>query len=71
MKRAKGDESTRKRTGIRRFFTWKVVLGTFFGMILLLMAAAFALYFSVNEPTDPNKQATLQSNTYRWSDGSI
>ncbi|MFB7172859.1 transglycosylase domain-containing protein [Streptomyces sp. NPDC056254] len=70
-KGAEGSGSTGKRTGIRRFFTWKKILGTFFGMILLLMAAAVALYFSVDEPTDPNKQATLQSNTYRWSDGSI
>ncbi|MFE7181154.1 transglycosylase domain-containing protein [Streptomyces erythrochromogenes] len=70
-KGAKGSGGTGKRTGIRRFFTWKKMLGTFFGMMLLLMAAAIALYFSVDEPTDPNKQATLQSNTYRWSDGSI
>ncbi|MGW6783754.1 MULTISPECIES: transglycosylase domain-containing protein [unclassified Streptomyces] len=70
-KGAEGSGGTGKRTGIRRFFTWKKILGTFFGMILLLMAAAVALYFSVDEPTDPNKQATLQSNTYRWSDGSI
>ncbi|APU41964.1 transglycosylase domain-containing protein [Streptomyces sp. TN58] len=70
-KGAEGSGGTGKRAGIRRFFTWKKILGTFFGMILLLMAAAVALYFSVDEPTDPNKQATLQSNTYRWSDGSI
>ncbi|MEV7446450.1 transglycosylase domain-containing protein [Streptomyces sp. NPDC091204] len=60
-----------KRSGIRRFFTWKKILGTFLGGILLLMAAAIILYFSVDEPSDPNKQATLQSNTYRYSDGSI
>ncbi|WP_327416086.1 transglycosylase domain-containing protein [Streptomyces sp. NBC_01233] len=68
---AKDKGGAGKRTGIRRFFTWKKILGTFLGMILLLMAAAIILYFSVNEPTDPNKQATLQSNTYRYSDGSI
>ncbi|MFJ4778653.1 transglycosylase domain-containing protein [Streptomyces sp. NPDC088762] len=67
----KGKAGAGKRTGIRRFFTWKKILGTFFGMILLLMAAAIILYFSVNEPTDPNESATLQSNTYRYSDGSI
>ncbi|WP_405790443.1 penicillin-binding protein [Streptomyces sp. NBC_00029] len=76
--RAKGTEesgsgsgSTGKRTGIRRFFTWKKVVGTFLGLTLLFMAAAIILYFSVNEPTDPNAQATLQSNTYQYSDGSI
>ncbi|MBT2478068.1 transglycosylase domain-containing protein [Streptomyces sp. ISL-94] len=67
----KGKAGAGKRTGIRRFFTWKKILGTFFGMILLFMAAAVILYFSVNEPTDPNESATLQSNTYRYSDGSI
>ncbi|MGW7440238.1 transglycosylase domain-containing protein [Streptomyces sp. NPDC054849] len=72
--RAKGTKdsgSTGKRTGIRRFFTWKKIVGTFLGLTLLLMAAAVILYFSVNEPTDPNEQATLQSNTYRYSDGSV
>ncbi|MER6312840.1 transglycosylase domain-containing protein [Streptomyces sp. NPDC001581] len=68
---AKGKGGAGKRSGIRRFFTWKKILGTILGGILLLMAAAIILYFSVDEPTDPNKQATLQSNTYRYSDGSI
>ncbi|MGW7451753.1 transglycosylase domain-containing protein [Streptomyces sp. NPDC054787] len=70
-KGTKGTASAGKRTGIRRFFTWKKILGTFLGLVLLLMAAAVILYFSVNEPTDPNKQATLQSNTYRYADGSV
>ncbi|MFJ7773661.1 transglycosylase domain-containing protein [Streptomyces yangpuensis] len=70
-KGAKEGGGAKKRTGIRRFFTWKTILGTFLGLSLLLMAAAVVLYYSVNEPTDPNKQATLQSNTYRWADGSI
>ncbi|MFF4641141.1 transglycosylase domain-containing protein [Streptomyces sp. NPDC001389] len=61
----------KKRGGIRRFFTWKTILGTFLGGILLLIAGAVALYFSVDEPTDPNKTAVLQSNTYKWADGSV
>ncbi|MFE9636477.1 transglycosylase domain-containing protein [Streptomyces sp. NPDC006463] len=72
--RAKGTTdkgSSGKRSGIRRFFTWKKILGTFLGLMLLLMATAVILYFLVNEPTDPNESATLQSNTYRYSDGSI
>ncbi len=60
-----------KRSGIRRFFTWKKVLGTFLGGILLLMTAAVVLYFSVDEPSDPNKLAVQQSNTYKWSDGTV
>lgn len=67
----KGKGGGGKRSGIRRFFTWRKILGTFLGLLLALMAAAIILYFSVNEPTDPNKQATLQSNTYRYSDGTI
>ncbi|MEV7522343.1 transglycosylase domain-containing protein [Streptomyces sp. NPDC091371] len=70
-KGAEGKGGAGKRSGIRRFFTWRKILGTFFGLMLALMAAAVILYFSVDEPTDPNKQATLQSNTYRYSDGSI
>ncbi|MFD3807477.1 transglycosylase domain-containing protein [Streptomyces sp. NPDC058611] len=66
-----GEESAGKRSGIRRFFTWKKILGTFLGGILLLMTAAVVLYFSVNEPSDPNKLAVQQSNTYKWSDGTV
>ncbi|MEU8778786.1 transglycosylase domain-containing protein [Streptomyces sp. NPDC048606] len=64
-------KSSDKRGGIRRFFTWKTILGTFLGGLLLLVAGAFILYFSVDEPSDPNKTATLQSNTYKYSDGSV
>ncbi|MFD3330181.1 transglycosylase domain-containing protein [Streptomyces sp. NPDC058701] len=66
-----GNGSAGKRSGIGRFFTWKKVLGTFLGGILLLMTAAVVLYFSVNEPSDPNKLAVQQSNTYKWSDGTV
>ncbi|MEV7418559.1 transglycosylase domain-containing protein [Streptomyces sp. NPDC089919] len=59
-----------KKTGIRRFFTWKKVLGTFFGLVLLGMAAAVGFYFYLPVP-QANEQATLQSNIYRWSDGSV
>lgn len=59
-----------KRTGIRRFFTWKKILGAFFGTILLLVAGAIAAYFMV-EPPDPRNDAVLQSNTYKYADGSI
>ncbi|WP_405529314.1 penicillin-binding protein [Streptomyces avidinii] len=67
---AEGSGSTGKRTGIRRFFTWKKVLGTFFGLALLGMGALVALYFYVEEP-DPNKQALQQSNVYKYADGTI
>ncbi|MFJ3926675.1 transglycosylase domain-containing protein [Streptomyces sp. NPDC090022] len=59
-----------ERGGIRRFFTWKKILGTFFGLVLLGMAALVGLYLYVEKP-DPNTEATLQSNTYQFSDGSV
>ncbi|MGW6706588.1 transglycosylase domain-containing protein, partial [Streptomyces sp. NPDC054956] len=59
-----------KRTGIRRFFTWKKILGTFFGMMLLGMAALIGLYFYV-DPPDPNADALKQNNVYKLADGTI
>ncbi|MFD7263934.1 transglycosylase domain-containing protein [Streptomyces sp. NPDC059874] len=67
----KGKAGAGKRTGIRRFFTWRKVLGTLFGLMLLPIAGAIVLYFLVDEPTDPNESATLQSNTYRYADGTV
>ncbi|AZM90916.1 transglycosylase domain-containing protein [Streptomyces sp. W1SF4] len=64
-------KAAKKRSGIRRFLNWKTLLWTFLGGIVLLVVGAVALYFSVDEPTDPNKTATLQSNTYKYADGSI
>ncbi|MCJ1677884.1 penicillin-binding protein [Streptomyces sp. APSN-46.1] len=60
-----------KRTGIRRFFTWKKIVGTFLGMILLGMATLVILYYSVDEPDTANTNATLQSNVFKYSDGSV
>ncbi|WP_328968738.1 transglycosylase domain-containing protein [Streptomyces sp. NBC_00239] len=59
-----------KPAGIRRFFTWKKLLGAFFGAILLGMAALIGLYIYV-EPPNPNDQARLQSNVFQWADGSV
>ncbi|MFJ5549636.1 transglycosylase domain-containing protein [Streptomyces sp. NPDC093225] len=58
------------KSGIRRFFTWKRVLGTVLGAFLLGMAGLIGLYYYLPEPK-PNEQATLQSNIYRWSDGTV
>ncbi|MFD8980156.1 transglycosylase domain-containing protein [Streptomyces sp. NPDC059564] len=60
----------KKRSGIRRFLNWKTILGTVLGGLLLLVLGAVVLYFLVDKP-DPNKNATLQSNTYKYSDGSV
>ncbi|MFJ9642803.1 transglycosylase domain-containing protein [Streptomyces sp. NPDC004244] len=68
--RASGKGQAGKRTGIRRFLNWKTILGTFFGMILLGMAALVGLYYYVDEP-DPNAEAIQQSNTYKYADGTL
>ncbi|WP_030793669.1 transglycosylase domain-containing protein [Streptomyces sp. NRRL S-920] len=59
-----------KRTGIRRFFTWKKLLGTFFGFILLGMGAFVVLYLVIDIP-EGNAAAKRQSNVYKYSDGTI
>ncbi|KUL49372.1 MULTISPECIES: transglycosylase domain-containing protein [unclassified Streptomyces] len=59
-----------KRTGIRRFFTWKKMLGTFFGFVLLGMLGFVVLYMVVDIP-EGNALAKKQSNVYKYSDGTI
>ncbi|MER6392946.1 transglycosylase domain-containing protein [Streptomyces sp. NPDC059382] len=66
-----GRKPAGKPSGIRRFFTWKKILGFFFVMILLMMGGLVVLYFMVEPPDKANEQAELQSNTYEYSDGSI
>ncbi|MFE7751932.1 transglycosylase domain-containing protein [Streptomyces sp. NPDC057428] len=59
-----------KSGGIRRLFTWRKMLGTFFGLCLLVMGGFAALYFYVDVPP-ANAAAQEQSNIYKYSDGSI
>ncbi|MFE0104573.1 transglycosylase domain-containing protein [Streptomyces sp. NPDC059009] len=69
--RRRGSRQSRgkaKRTGIRRFFTWKKILGTLFGLCLLTMGALYLLYLMVPIP-DANATAKLQSNVYKYADG--
>ncbi|QNS08678.1 transglycosylase domain-containing protein [Streptomyces xanthii] len=56
-------------SGIRRFFTWKKLLGAFFGFVLLCMGAFVVLYMVIDIP-EGNPEADLQSNVYKYSDGS-
>ncbi|MFE1024134.1 transglycosylase domain-containing protein [Streptomyces sp. NPDC058818] len=58
------------KSGIRRLFTWKKILGTFFGLCLLGMGAFIVLYLVIDIP-EGNPEAELQSNVYKYSDGSI
>ncbi|MFE4048241.1 transglycosylase domain-containing protein [Streptomyces sp. YIM B13518] len=61
---------TAGRGGIRRLFTWKKILGTFFGLCLLGMGAFIVLYMMIDIP-EGNADAELQSNVYEYSDGGI
>ncbi|GAA2936212.1 transglycosylase domain-containing protein [Kitasatospora cinereorecta] len=56
--------------GIRGLFTWRKILGTFFGLCLLVMGAFVALYMYVDVPA-ANAQAEKQSNVYKYSDGTL
>ncbi|MEQ8147079.1 transglycosylase domain-containing protein [Streptomyces sp. OP7] len=58
------------RAGIRRLFTWKKIVGTFFTLCLLGMGAFIVLYMMIDIP-EGNADAELQSNVYEYSDGSI
>ncbi|MFF4601754.1 transglycosylase domain-containing protein [Streptomyces sp. NPDC001339] len=60
-----------KKSGIRRFFTWKKLLGAFLGACLLGILGFVGLYLAVDVPKVGNEDATLQSNIYRYSDGTI
>jgi membrane peptidoglycan carboxypeptidase len=58
---------------IRRLFTWKKVLGTFFGMCLLGIGGFIALYLMVDVPNGnaAAQAAQRQSNVYKYSDGTV
>ncbi|MFV0128041.1 transglycosylase domain-containing protein [Streptomyces sp. HMX112] len=56
--------------GIRRFFTWKKLLGTFVVCCLLTLGALYALYQLVPVP-EANAAAEMQSNVYKYRDGKI
>ncbi|WP_328873593.1 penicillin-binding protein [Streptomyces sp. NBC_00287] len=58
------------KSGIRRFFTWKKILGTFLGLCLLGIGGFIVLYLMVDVPKG-NAAARLQSNVYKYSDGSV
>ncbi|UQI48124.1 penicillin-binding protein [Streptomyces sp. HU2014] len=59
-----------KKTGIRRFFTWKKLLAYFVGLIALGAGAFVALYLYVDVP-DSKTATKLQSNIYKLSNGTV
>ncbi|MBI0293755.1 transglycosylase domain-containing protein [Streptomyces sp. PRKS01-29] len=68
--RRRGANGRRKRTGIRRFFTWRKLLAYVAGLCALLIGAFTVLYYSIDIPR-ANAQAKAQSNVYKFSDGTI
>ncbi|MFD7546879.1 transglycosylase domain-containing protein [Streptomyces sp. NPDC059816] len=66
----RGRSTSGGRTGIRRFLTWRKLLGTFFGVILLGMLGFVILYMVVDVP-EGNADAKRQSNIYKYRDGTI
>ncbi|MEU6923625.1 MULTISPECIES: transglycosylase domain-containing protein [unclassified Streptomyces] len=66
----RGARRAAKSGGIRRLFTWKKMLGAFFGLCLLIMGAFVALYMYVDIPK-ANALAERQSNVYQYSDGTL
>ncbi|RLU80873.1 penicillin-binding protein [Streptomyces griseocarneus] len=59
-----------KKTGIRRFFTWKKLLAYFVTLIALGAGAFVALYMYVDVP-DGKTEMKLQSNIYTDAKGKI
>ncbi|MFF3540938.1 transglycosylase domain-containing protein [Streptomyces platensis] len=59
-----------KKSGIRRFFTWKKLLGAFLGVCLLGILGFIGLYLYVDIPQG-NSAAKLQSNVYKYADGKV
>ncbi|MGX7757809.1 transglycosylase domain-containing protein [Streptomyces angustmyceticus] len=58
------------KSGIRRFFTWKKLLGAFLGVCLLGILGFIGLYLYVDIPKG-NNDAKLQSNVYKYADGKV
>ncbi|MFG2023856.1 transglycosylase domain-containing protein [Streptomyces sp. NPDC048825] len=72
-RRRAAPKDSAERSGIRRFFTWKKVLGSFFGLCLLGMAAFVVMYLVIDVPEGSKAAAAAQqqSNVYKYSDGTI
>ncbi|WP_353944485.1 transglycosylase domain-containing protein [Streptomyces sp. HUAS MG91] len=70
MDRRKSKGGKGDRGFIRRMFTWKKLLGAFFGAVLVCMGAFVVLYMVIDIP-DGNNEAKLQSNVFEYSDGTV
>ncbi|MFS7878931.1 transglycosylase domain-containing protein [Streptomyces asiaticus] len=70
QKSARRAKRAAKSGGIRRFFTWKWLLGYVLGLGVLLVGAFFVLYLLVEVPP-ANAAAKAEANIYKYSDGTI
>ncbi|MFK8907119.1 transglycosylase domain-containing protein [Streptomyces sp. YS-3] len=70
--RQRGARRTQQTKGgrIRRLFTWKKMLGTFFGLVLLGMGGFYIIYTMTPIP-EANAQARMESNVYKLPNGKI
>ncbi|MFE7773947.1 transglycosylase domain-containing protein [Streptomyces sp. NPDC057445] len=68
--RQRGARRVESGGGIRRFFSWRRVLGTFLGLCLALMAAVLVIYWLVPVP-EANAKAEMQSNVYKFGNGKV
>ncbi|MFC5722322.1 transglycosylase domain-containing protein [Streptomyces gamaensis] len=59
-----------RKRGLRRFLTWRKVLGTVLTGCVLGVGAFLALYFSISIP-EGNAAARVQSNIYKLPDGTV
>ncbi|MFF4949472.1 transglycosylase domain-containing protein [Streptomyces chattanoogensis] len=67
----KQTEPKEQKSFIRRLFSWKKILGTVLGLILLGMLGFIGLYLYVEIPEKSNKDAAKQSNVFQYADGSM
>ncbi|WP_406276944.1 penicillin-binding protein [Streptomyces sp. NBC_00191] len=61
-------KSAGRRTGIRRFITWRKALAFVISLVALLIGGFTVLYVAIDIP-QANKLAQAQSNVYLFSDG--
>ncbi|MEU5643898.1 transglycosylase domain-containing protein [Streptomyces milbemycinicus] len=59
-----------KRTGLRRFFTWRRILAYFIALCALLVGAFALLYYLIDIPK-ANALAKAEANVYKYSDGTV
>ncbi|MBP0458221.1 transglycosylase domain-containing protein [Streptomyces montanisoli] len=66
--RRRGGQS--QKSFIRRLFTWKKVVGTLLGLIVVVIGGFVVIYNMVQVPA-ANAAAKQQSNVYKYGDGKV